>query len=441
MAGRYKPISKTLRRNPEILTLVNPTKPVRRKKRKSVVVKRAAVPAVVAKATAPRKKPVVRKAPAVRKAPKRNPKQGEMKVKRKARRRVARPMYRDPKTGRLLKKATALRRGIRPMWANKGKTAAAPAPAPAETKKRKTRKKAPKEAVAVVVTTKKRGRAPDPKSKRQRRLTAAAAREAALLPVGSKPPARPKRKPTPGAYVPGITVAGSRKHRRAPGWYVRTPKKVEPYWVYYEKNPKRRRRVSKRRSYRRNDWKAMIKPVTVGGIGFFASRVAANMTIQHSAKLPEAVRPYAGQLSSAVMLLASLFLPKKVKALQPHQNALVIGTGIAFVEQLIAKWAPASVIDRVAPPVPALTSGLQGSLDVYEAALSGMGAYVPTAGMGSYVATEEAYESQDMGAYLDTDADLGGGIFGTEADVSDYSGQLTTGLEGSRAGIFEGGMF
>jgi len=155
----------------------------------------------------------------------------------------------------------------------------------------------------------------------------------------------------------------------------------------------------------------------VGGGGFFLSRALANLAIDQQDKLPEAVQPYVGHLTNAALFAAAVLVPPKVKQLKDFHVPLVIGTGVALIERLLTAYAPDSVFGRVTPPVrPVAAEALAGDLDIYEAALSGMGAepsdpiveaVMAEAGMNGYVDTSALSDYVDTSAlsdYVDTSA-------------------------------------
>jgi len=210
-----------------------------------------------------------------------------------------------------------------------------------------------------------------------------------------------------------------------------------------KRNPRRRRaapkrKVSRRRKYKSNPMKpaTAAKQAVAGFAGFLLNRVVNNVMARHVAPmLPLSVQPMASLLGTGAGVLAAYYLPKKVKKIGPislkkYQTALLVGSGVAFLDVLfnvVAPSLPQGVLNYLAPPAPASVGGGVGAIwpqsFMHEAAgfastpmLHGrkygvqMAEYVQSP-MGEYV--------QDMGEYVSDDLDAGvisDGLYGDPGD-------------------------
>lgn len=215
----------------------------------------------------------------------------------------------------------------------------------------------------------------------------------------------------------------------------------------------RRRRRSSRRRTRRNPtmgmgmaalkpralWHDVGMPVLAGGGGFLAARALGSAAQNVSALQGAVGDPWSRAIGNAGGILATLLLSAKVRVVRQNRGPLVVGMGIALLDNII------QALGGEGGPL----SFLSGSRDVYSAGLLGayvdvahagapyrgmMGEYVeytPVSGMGAYVTTGQ---DQMMGEYVEQ------GVWGTdpiEGMIDQAEAQAAAGLYEAAAGVGE----
>jgi hypothetical protein len=402
------------RKNPQLLTLVNPGKPPKAKARKAKAKKTAKGVGKVAKRKVKRKR-----------KGRRNPLTAKQKAAlAKGRAKLAR-MRRNP-NGKKAAAARKYNKALKPKAKRKPTTRKKSRADQSiknlkgnRPKKRATRRSKPRVATRVKAKTAgyshpgwyARGRVPavkarwewvdNPKRKRRkvkrRRKVGSkqtpAQRRASLRNLKKARSAQkrkgmrrnPKRRKTTRRRTVRRSASRKRTVRRA------SPKRG--------KTTRRRRR----RSYRRNkglkgilqSLKSMVKPAYSAGVGFFSARIIGNLAAR-SEMLPLSIRPYMPLASGILVALGAPMLHKKVAVVRKNfdKNAMVAGALVATVESIVTMVTTPEVHAFIAPP-----AGLSGTLDVYEAALAGRG-------MGAYAAgsaaLHSALEADDMlGEYIE----------------------------------------
>lgn len=219
----------------------------------------------------------------------------------------------------------------------------------------------------------------------------------------------------------------SRRARRNPSLRRRSPARR----ARARRNPIRRRR----RGYRRNPGtKATWLKFGLAGFGsYLVGRIVANVIQQNAASLPAGVGQFGAVLGTSLGAVISYYASKKIKPLQKYQTPIVIGAVIAVADVILDSIAsqipgggylarPAS-----APLLPAAgVAGWQGTHSYWgdsggrPVALTAraLSEYVrEPAGLGEYIAT-------GMGATADPhgldDGVVRGGLFGEPGDDGDF---------------------
>ncbi len=205
-----------------------------------------------------------------------------------------------------------------------------------------------------------------------------------------------------------------------------------------------KRRYTRRRRVRRNQgmgmaalrpralWRDVGIPVIGGGVGFVAAR-AAGSAAQMIAPLQQAVGdPWARAIGNTVGILGTLALSAQVKMIRQNRGPLVVGMGIALLDNMI------QALGGEGGPL----AFLSGRNDVYSAGL--LGAYVDVANagspyrgmMGEYVEYTPVAGGPGVGAYVTTGQDQMMGEY-VEQGVSGMGSAYAEGIDPADARTIE----
>lgn len=199
------------------------------------------------------------------------------------------------------------------------------------------------------------------------------------------------------------------------------------------------RRTRRRRGYRRNSGMMArimnyVKPALAGGVGFFGSRLAGNFVSQQTyVVIPETLRPYAPLAANILVAVsAPTIMNKLAKNFKPlagivkYKEAVVVGALVAAVENVATMLLPASAQAYVAPPL-----GMGDALSVYERALSGYsGRGMGYPGLGSSSLRSILAADDGVGEYI---AEPGVGEYITEPGMGEYIAEPGMGVDVSEA--------
>lgn len=166
--------------------------------------------------------------------------------------------------------------------------------------------------------------------------------------------------------------------------------------------------------------------------GYLVGRIVANVIQQNAATLPPGVGQFGALLGTAGGAVLAYFASKKIKALQPYQTPIVIGAIISVADVLldsIATQLPAGgYLARVqsAPLLPAATGvgGWQGTSSYWgdtggqpvSLTARALSEYVrEPAALGEYIATGMGADPHGLDAGV-----IRGGLFGEPGDDGDF---------------------
>lgn len=265
------------------------------------------------------------------------------------------------------------------------------------------------------------------KNKRKRKAAPRKARKSTKRVRKVAKRAAPKRKSVKRA-------APKRKVRRS------TRKRAAPKRKARRKSARKARRKTRR--YKKNPLKGSVamKQAAAGFAGFLFGRVVNNIMARHVVPmLPPSVAPMAPLLGTGAGLALAYYLPKKVKkigsiSLVKYQTAMLVGAGVAFLDVLLSTIAPSlpeSVTAYLAPPgAAALPGGSSGFGSVWPQSFSheavGYASNPMLPGrhygvqMGEYVRSPMGeYIQSGVGEYVSDNLDAGvisDGLYGDPGD-------------------------
>lgn len=261
----------------------------------------------------------------------------------------------------------------------------------------------------------------------------AKSRRTRKAPVRKSPRKRPMRKNARrrSPQRRRVLVLNARKPRRRAR---RNPARKVIRRSRARRNPARR--IRRRRGYRRNpETKATWLKFGLAGFGsYLVGRIVANVIQQNAASLPAGFGQFGALLGTSAGAVLSYYASKKIKALQKYQTPIVIGAVIAVADVLldsIASQLPAGAYLARPTSAPlalpatgvagwAGTGSYWGDSGGKPVALTAraLSEYVrEPAGMGEYIASGMGATSDPHG--LD-DGVVRGGLFGEPGDDGDF---------------------